>query len=83
VQVAVRSGGYISNVSYQPATWDNDSLGDDRKDKRDRGNAHGHRKNKDRQYWSSVKLFKSRLGINDTAFLCINAKQNKWVETHA
>ena len=51
VQVAVRSRGYISNVSYQPATWDNDRLGDDRKDKRDRGNAHGHRKNKDRQYW--------------------------------
>ncbi len=51
VQVAVRSSGYISNVSYQPATWDNDRLGDDKKDKRGRGNADGHRKNKDRQYW--------------------------------
>lgn len=51
VQVAVRSGGYISNVIYQPAGWDNNSWGRDRDDRRGRGNAYGHRKNRDRHYW--------------------------------
>ena len=55
VQVVVRSGGYISNVNYQPAGWDNDRDDDrwdnGRNDKRGRGNAYGHRKHKDRQYW--------------------------------
>lgn len=51
VQVVVRSSGYISNVSYQPAGWDNDRWGDDRNERRGRDNAYGHRKNKDRQYW--------------------------------
>ncbi len=56
VQVAVRSGGYISNVVYQPAGWNNNRDDDDRwddddDDRRGRGHAYGHYKQKDRKYW--------------------------------
>ena len=56
VQVAVRSGGYISNVVYQPAGWNNNRDDDDRwddddDDRRGRGHAYGHYKHKDRKYW--------------------------------
>ena len=61
VQVAVRSGGYISNVSYQPSGWnndgwnndryDNDRWDDDRDDRRGRGHGNKHGKHKDRKYW--------------------------------
>lgn len=45
VHVAVRPNGYVSNVSYE-SRWN-----DDRDERKGRGHAYGHRKNKDRDYW--------------------------------
>ncbi len=47
VQVAVRSNGYVSNVSYNEQRWNDDD------DNRGRGNGHRKHRNKhnDRQYW--------------------------------
>jgi uncharacterized protein YcfJ len=39
VNVAVRPSGYVTNVVYSPASWDNGRKG------------HGNRKHRDRQYW--------------------------------
>ncbi len=53
VQVVVRSGGYISDVNYQPAGSNNQRWDDDRYNGYDRDNRRGkgHHKHKERKYW--------------------------------